>query len=79
MWWTPVRLAVQTLGANPLRTALSTLGIVMGAASLSAVLSLGDGAEACARLGPRAGGGLSVRGLIRWRNNGQSVPENHGV
>ena len=45
----PVRLAVQTLRANLLRTVLSTLGIVMGAASLSAVLALGDGAEAFAR------------------------------
>ena len=44
-----IRLALQTLRANPLRTALSTLGIVMGAASLSAVLALGDGAEAFAR------------------------------
>jgi putative ABC transport system permease protein len=46
---TPIVLALQTLRANPLRTALSTLGIVMGAASLSAVLALGDGAEAFAR------------------------------
>jgi putative ABC transport system permease protein len=45
----PLRLAVQTLRANLLRTVLSTLGIVMGAASLSAVLALGDGAEAFAR------------------------------
>ena len=45
----PVRLALQTLRANPLRTVLSTLGIVMGAASLAAVLSLADGAELFAR------------------------------
>jgi putative ABC transport system permease protein len=45
----PVRLALQTLRANLLRTVLSTLGIVMGAASLAAVLALGDGAEAFAR------------------------------
>ncbi|HEY8550243.1 MAG TPA: ABC transporter permease, partial [Vicinamibacterales bacterium] len=45
----PVRLALQTLAANPLRTTLSTLGIVMGTASLAAVLSLGDGMEAFAR------------------------------
>jgi putative ABC transport system permease protein len=49
MWTLPARLAVQTLRANLLRTVLSTLGIVMGAASLSAVLALGDGAEAFAR------------------------------
>ena len=44
-----VRIAAQTLRANPVRTLLSTLGIVMGAASLVGVLSLGDGAEAFAR------------------------------
>jgi len=49
MRWASVRLAFQTLRANPLRTTLSTLGIIMGAASLAAVLSIGDGAEAFAR------------------------------
>jgi hypothetical protein len=44
-----VRVGVQTLRANPMRTALSALGVVMGAASLVAVLSLGDGAESFAR------------------------------
>ena len=44
-----LRVAVQTLRDNPVRTLLSTLGIVMGAASLVGVLSLGDGAEAFAR------------------------------
>src|SRR4030095_1839247 len=44
-----VRVAVQTLGANPARPLRSTRGIVMGAASLVGVLSLGDGAEAFAR------------------------------
>ncbi len=34
-----------TLRANPLRTTLSTLGVVIGAASLVAVLSLSDGME----------------------------------
>jgi putative ABC transport system permease protein len=42
-------VALDTLRANPLRTLLSTLGIVMGAASLAGVLSLGDGVEAFAR------------------------------
>jgi ABC-type antimicrobial peptide transport system permease subunit len=49
MWWPSVRLALQTLRANPLRTTLSTLGIIMGAGSLAAVLSIGDGAEVFAR------------------------------
>jgi putative ABC transport system permease protein len=44
-----VQAGLQTLRANPVRTTLSTLGIVMGAASLVGVLSLGDGAEAFAR------------------------------
>jgi putative ABC transport system permease protein len=39
------RVSAETLGANPLRTFLSTLGIVIGVASLVAVLSLGDGME----------------------------------
>jgi len=56
----PVRLAVQTLRANLLRTVLSTLGIVMGAASLSAVLALGDGAEAFARRRIEGEGLLSI-------------------
>ncbi len=40
-----VRIGLDTLRANPLRTALSTLGIMIGAASLVAILSLGDGLE----------------------------------
>ena len=44
-----VQIGIQTLRANPVRTLLSTLGVVMGAASLVGVLSLGDGAEAFAR------------------------------
>jgi putative ABC transport system permease protein len=44
-----VLVGLDTLVANPLRTALSTLGIVMGSASLVAVLSLGDGLERFAR------------------------------
>lgn len=44
-----IRAGLETLRANPLRTLLSTLGVIMGAASLVAVLSLGDGAESFAR------------------------------
>ncbi len=43
------RVAVETLRAHPLRTALSTLGVMMGAGSLAAVLAIGDGAEQFAR------------------------------
>jgi putative ABC transport system permease protein len=39
------RVSIETLRASPLRTILSTLGIVIGVASLVAVLSLGDGMQ----------------------------------
>lgn len=39
------RVSVSSLRANPLRAMLSTLGIVIGVASLVAVLSLGDGMQ----------------------------------
>ena len=41
-----VRVGLETLRDNPLRTVLSALGVVIGVASLVAVLSLGDGMEA---------------------------------
>lgn len=44
-----LRIGLQTLRANPLRTFLSTLGVVMGVASLVAVLAIGDGVEEFAR------------------------------
>jgi putative ABC transport system permease protein len=44
-----MRIGFETMRANPVRTCLSTLGIVMGAGSLVGVLSLADGSEAFAR------------------------------
>ncbi|HSR16395.1 MAG TPA: ABC transporter permease [Gemmatimonadales bacterium] len=44
-----VVIGLKALGANPVRTALSTLGVVMGVAALVAVLALGDGLERYAR------------------------------
>ncbi|HET6957696.1 MAG TPA: ABC transporter permease [Vicinamibacterales bacterium] len=44
-----VHVGLQTLRANPIRTLLSTLGIVMGAASLVGILAVGDGAQLLAR------------------------------
>jgi len=38
-------IGLEALGANPLRTILSTLGVVIGVAALVAVLALGDGVE----------------------------------
>jgi putative ABC transport system permease protein len=42
-------IGLRALRANPLRTALSTLGVVIGVGALVAVLSLGDGVERYAR------------------------------
>jgi putative ABC transport system permease protein len=39
----------EALRANPLRTILSTLGVVMGVGAMVSVLSMGDGVEAYAR------------------------------
>ena len=44
-----LRVGFETLRANPLRTLLSTLGIIMGVGALVSVLSLGDGMERYAR------------------------------
>ena len=41
----PVRIALDAFRANPLRTLLATLGVIIGVASLVAVLALGDGFE----------------------------------
>jgi len=40
-----VAIGIEGLRLNPLRTLLSTLGIVIGVASLVAILAVGDGAE----------------------------------
>lgn len=44
-----ISVGFETLRANPLRTMLSTLGIVIGVAALVSVLSVGDGMERLAR------------------------------
>jgi putative ABC transport system permease protein len=44
-----VHVGLDALRVNPLRTILSTLGVIIGVASLVAVLSLGDGMERMAR------------------------------
>ena len=73
---TAVGLGLATLRLNPLRTALSTLGIIMGAASLAAVLALGDGAEAFARQRIEREGLQSIRVTSRLHDevDGQRVP-----
>ena len=42
---TSLLTGIQTLRANPLRTVLSTLGVIIGVAALVAILALGDGLE----------------------------------
>ena len=42
-------VGVEALRANPLRTVLSTLGVVMGVGAMVSVLALGDGVEKYAR------------------------------
>jgi putative ABC transport system permease protein len=43
------RIGLASLATNPLRTFLSTLGVIIGTAALVAVIALGDGVEAYAR------------------------------
>jgi putative ABC transport system permease protein len=71
-----IRLGLSTLRLNPLRTSLSTLGIVMGAASLAAVLALGDGAEQFARQRVEREGLQIVRVTARTHDevDGQRIP-----
>ena len=44
-----LRVGLLTLRANPLRTILSTLGVIMGVGSMVSVLAMGDGVEKFAR------------------------------
>jgi putative ABC transport system permease protein len=46
---TAVSVGFDTLRANPLRTILSTLGVIIGVSALVAVLSVGDGMERSVR------------------------------
>jgi putative ABC transport system permease protein len=73
---TATRLGLATLRLNPLRTSLSTLGIIMGAASLAAVLALGDGAEQFARKRIESEGLQTVRVASRLHDvvDGQRIP-----
>ena len=46
---TSIAVGFETLRANPLRTILSTLGVIIGVSALVAVLSVGDGLERSVR------------------------------
>lgn len=72
-----VATGVRTLGANPLRTVLSTLGIIIGVASLVAVLAVGDGMEAYARRqisGTTDLHTMSITPVLTRVENGIAVP-----
>ena len=59
-----VRVGLDTLRANPLRTSLSTLGVVIGVASLVAVLAVGARGLAQRLASGEGGAGMvAVRGL----------------
>ena len=45
----PVRIALDAMRANPLRTLLSTLGVMIGVAALVSILALSDGLERYSR------------------------------
>ena len=56
----PIRIAIDAFRANPLRTVLATLGVIIGVASLVAVLALGDGFETTMRRMVAADGRLQT-------------------
>jgi putative ABC transport system permease protein len=66
-----VRVGFQMLRVNPMRTGLSTLGVVMGVAALVAVLSLGDGMERFAR--EQLESTTSVQALVVAPRAGRSI------
>jgi putative ABC transport system permease protein len=71
-----IHVGIQTLRANPVRTLLSTLGVVIGAAALVGVLSIGDGTEAFARqqIEQRGGQAVAVMPKIADAIDGLSIP-----
>ena len=72
-----VKVGFTALRANPLRTLLSTLGVIMGVAALVSVLSLGDGMERFARAQIDQTSSLQyvqVRALTTREVDGQSFP-----
>jgi putative ABC transport system permease protein len=74
---TSVRIALDMLRVNPLRTLLSTLGVVIGVASLVAVLALGDGFERAMRRMADEDGRLQSVGVSARTTDeveGQRVP-----
>ncbi len=72
-----LRVGFGALFANPLRTVLSTLGVIIGVASLVAVLSVGDGMERTVREQIESTTGLQFFNLVPVTTEeveGQSFP-----
>jgi putative ABC transport system permease protein len=72
-----VAVGFETLRANPLRTILSTLGVIIGVSALVAVLSVGDGLERSVRTQIEQTTDLqavSVAARTREEIDGQSFP-----
>jgi putative ABC transport system permease protein len=72
-----VAIGLDALRVNPLRTVLSTLGVIIGVASLVAVLSLGDGMERAVRSQISETTDLqsvSIRALTLENVDGQRLP-----
>jgi putative ABC transport system permease protein len=69
-------VAFEALRSNPLRTILSTLGVVIGSAALVAVLSVGDGLERYARTAIERQGftTISINARSGERIDGVMVP-----
>lgn len=74
---TAVAVGFDTLRANPLRTILSTLGVIIGVSALVAVLSVGDGLERSVRTQIAETTdlqGISITARTREEIDGQSFP-----
>jgi ABC-type antimicrobial peptide transport system permease subunit len=72
-----IAVGFETLRANPLRTILSTLGVIIGVSALVAVLSVGDGLERSVRTQIEQTTDLqavSVAARTREDIDGQSFP-----
>ena len=72
-----IAVGFETLRANPLRTILSTLGVIIGVSALVAVLSVGDGLERSVRTQIEETTDLqavSVAARTREEIDGQSFP-----
>jgi putative ABC transport system permease protein len=80
--WDTLRTAWRALAANPLRTILTTLGMIIGVASVVTMLALGEGARAGVEAQIRALGtnlltvrpGMPRRGPVRVGNVETLIP-----